>query len=97
MPGLADTSRHHCLNDAASPVAGFVLAHHLHRADILLDWIGNFMIQTASEQAILFGLISICLGACLVWALWEIEAARERRQRHHEFIRQARRSVTPGR
>jgi hypothetical protein len=54
------------------------------------------MIQTASDRAFLLMLISVCLGACFVWALWEIEETRRRRHRHQEFVREARRSVGPG-
>jgi hypothetical protein len=39
-----------------------------------------FMILIASDQAFLLMLISVCLGACFVWAFWEIEEARKRRQ-----------------
>jgi cbb3-type cytochrome oxidase subunit 3 len=51
------------------------------------------MTQTASDQAFLLILISVCLGACLVWAFWEIEEGRRRRQRHLELVHEARRSV----
>lgn len=54
------------------------------------------MIQTASDRAFLLMLISVCLGACFVWAFWEIEEARRRRQQHRELVSDARRSVTPG-
>lgn len=50
------------------------------------------MIQAAGDQAFLLMLISICLGACFVWAFWEIEEAR--RQRHDGVVREAR-SVKP--
>lgn len=33
------------------------------------------------DVAYLFLLIATCLGACFVWALWEIEQGRERRFR----------------
>jgi hypothetical protein len=33
-----------------------------------------------SEQACLFLLISAALGACFIWAFWELEQARERRR-----------------
>ncbi|MFL6812179.1 MAG: hypothetical protein ACJ8FD_24520, partial [Bradyrhizobium canariense] len=64
--------------------------------DLAFICIGHFMTQTASDQAFLLMLISACLGACFVWAFWEIEEARRRRQRHDEFTREARRSVRPG-
>jgi hypothetical protein len=35
----------------------------------------------ASDQTFLFLLISTCLGACFVWAFWELEQSREKRQR----------------
>jgi hypothetical protein len=54
------------------------------------------MIQTASDQAFLLMLISACLGACFVWAFWEVEETRRRRQRFDEFTREARRSIRPG-
>lgn len=54
------------------------------------------MIQTASDQAFLLMLISVCLGACFVWAFWELEESRQRRQRHDASVRDARRSVRPG-
>jgi hypothetical protein len=52
------------------------------------------MIQTASNQAFFLILISVSLGVCLVFALWEIEGARER---HRHLAREARRPVKPGR
>jgi len=51
------------------------------------------MIQAASDQAFLLMLISICLGACFVWAFWEIEEARQRRL--DRVVGEARRSVKP--
>jgi cbb3-type cytochrome oxidase subunit 3 len=36
------------------------------------------MIHSACDQAFLLVLITICLGACFVWAFWEIEEARRR-------------------
>jgi hypothetical protein len=51
------------------------------------------MIENASDQAFLFVVISVCLGACFVWAFWEIEEARRHRQQHREFVRDARRSI----
>jgi cbb3-type cytochrome oxidase subunit 3 len=53
------------------------------------------MFQAASDQAFCLMLISICLGACFVWAFWEIEEARQRRQRHDAFVHETRRSVKP--
>jgi hypothetical protein len=46
-----------------------------------------------SDLAFLLLLITICLGACFVWAFWEIEEFRRRKQRHRELSREARRSV----
>ena len=54
------------------------------------------MTENASDQAFLFVVISVCLGACFVWAFWEIEEARRHRQQHREFVRDARRSIVPG-
>jgi cbb3-type cytochrome oxidase subunit 3 len=54
------------------------------------------MIQIASDRAFLLILISVCLGACFVWAFWEIEEARKRRQQHRELARDARRLVKSG-
>jgi hypothetical protein len=53
------------------------------------------MIQSASDQAFLLLLITICPGACFVWAFWEIEEARRRLQRHRELVREARRAMRP--
>ena len=54
------------------------------------------MIQSAIDQAFLLVLITASLGACLVWALWEIEESRRRLQRQRELVSEARRSVRPG-
>lgn len=54
------------------------------------------MIHTASDLAFLLILISICLGACFIWAFWEIEEGRRRRKRHCELVDDARRSLKPG-
>lgn len=54
------------------------------------------MTQSASDQAFLLMLIALALGACFVWAFWEIEGTRGRQQRHREFVREARRTVGPG-
>jgi hypothetical protein len=35
---------------------------------------------TDADRVFLFVLITACLGACFVRALWEIEQSRERRQ-----------------
>jgi cbb3-type cytochrome oxidase subunit 3 len=56
----------------------------------------NSLIQIASDRAFLLILISVCLGACFVWAFWEIEEARKRRQQHRELVRDARRLVKSG-
>jgi cbb3-type cytochrome oxidase subunit 3 len=52
------------------------------------------MIQTASDQAFWLVVISACLGACFVWAFWEIEEARRHRQQ--QLVRDARRSMASG-
>jgi hypothetical protein len=36
---------------------------------------------TDADQAFLFLILSGCLGACFIWAFWELEQARERRKR----------------
>jgi hypothetical protein len=54
------------------------------------------MIHPAEDQAFVFFLISGCLGACFIWAFWEIEEARRRRHRQRELVDAARRSVTHG-
>jgi hypothetical protein len=45
------------------------------------------------DLAFLLLLITVCLGACLIWAFWEIEEFRQRKQRHRELSSEARRSV----
>jgi hypothetical protein len=35
---------------------------------------------TDADQTLLFLLTAICLGACFIWAFWEIEQMRERRR-----------------
>jgi cbb3-type cytochrome oxidase subunit 3 len=55
------------------------------------------MIQTASDQAFFLIVISICLGACLVWAFWNIEEARQRHQQRRELVRAARRAMSSSR
>ncbi|MGY4475185.1 cbb3-type cytochrome oxidase subunit 3 [Bradyrhizobium sp. USDA 3364] len=54
------------------------------------------MIQIASDQAFLLVVISVCLGACFVWAFWEVEDTRRRRQRHRDIVRDVRRAISPG-
>jgi hypothetical protein len=54
------------------------------------------MIQSASDQAFFLVLITVSLGACFVWAFWEIEEARRRLQRQRQLVSEARRSVRPG-
>jgi hypothetical protein len=54
------------------------------------------MIQTASEQAFLFVVISACLGACFVRALWEVENVRSNRQQSREFVQDARHPTAAG-
>jgi len=52
---------------------------------------------SASDQAFLLLLISVCLGACAVWAFWEIEEGRQRLKRNRDMVKQARRSEKVGR
>ena len=54
------------------------------------------MIKTAADQAFLLVAISVCLGACLVWAIWEVEEACRHRQQKRELVRDARRSMASG-
>jgi len=51
------------------------------------------MIKSAADQAFLLVAISGFLGACFVWAFWEIEAARGYRRHRRELVRHARRSM----
>lgn len=53
------------------------------------------MIQTDSGQALLLVAISACLGACFVWAFWDIEEGRRHLPQQREFVRNARRSMAP--
>jgi hypothetical protein len=41
----------------------------------------GLMILSETDQAWLFFLIAGALGACFIWAFWEIEQARGRRRR----------------
>jgi hypothetical protein len=45
-----------------------------------------------ADRAIPLLLIAVCLGACLVWGLWEMEQARERRKQQRQ--RQSRPQLT---
>ncbi len=47
------------------------------------------------DQTFLLLVIVVCLGACLVWAFWEIENARERRRQQLTMLREARRVIRP--
>jgi hypothetical protein len=53
------------------------------------------MIQSAGDQALCFILISVCLGACFVWAIWEIEEARRRSSQRRGLVNEARRALRP--
>jgi hypothetical protein len=44
------------------------------------------------NQTLCFLLLSICLGGCFIWALWEIEAARQRRRHRTQLGHEARRT-----
>jgi len=57
-----------------------------------LHW-ADLMNQSASDQALLLILIIVCLGACFVWAFWEIEEIRRRRKLQRQLVGEARRSV----
>ena len=96
--GVHANAAHRSLDPSHRPVAGD--QHSLTGAvvaslciDLNFIGIGYFMIQAASDQAFLLMLISICLGACFVWAFWEIEEARQRRL--DRVVGEARRSVKP--
>jgi hypothetical protein len=52
-------------------------------------------IMTDVVQTLCFVLVVTCLGACLIAAFWEIEAARQRRRDRKEFVREAMRTVVP--
>lgn len=45
------------------------------------------------DQTLCLLLLVFCLGACLITAFWEIEAARQRRHERKQFIRDAMRST----
>ncbi|WP_167358299.1 hypothetical protein [Bradyrhizobium stylosanthis] len=51
------------------------------------------MIKSAADQAFLLVAISVSLGACFVWAFWEIEDGRRHRRQMRELVRDARRSM----
>ncbi len=43
--------------------------------------------MTYSDQAFLLLLITICLGTCSIWAFWELEQSRKRRQQARSLKR----------
>jgi hypothetical protein len=45
------------------------------------------------NQTLCFLLLIICLGGCFIWALWEVEAARQRRRQRTQLVREAMRTV----
>jgi hypothetical protein len=45
------------------------------------------------DQTLWFLVLIVCLGGCFVWALWEIEAARQRWRERRQFVRDAVRSI----
>jgi hypothetical protein len=45
------------------------------------------------NQTLCFLVLVICLDGCLIWAFWEIEAARERRRLRKQIVHDAMRSV----
>jgi hypothetical protein len=49
--------------------------------------------MTDVVQTLCLMLLIICLGACLIAAFWEIEAARQRRRERNRFVRDAMRTV----
>jgi hypothetical protein len=48
----------------------------------------------AVSQAYCFFGLAVCLGGCFIWALWEVEAARQRSRDRNGFVRNAMRSVS---
>ena len=59
-------------------------------------WFGimdGLKIMTDIMQTLCFLLIVTCLGACLIAAFCEIEAARRRRRERSQFVREAMRTV----
>jgi hypothetical protein len=53
------------------------------------------MIQFAGDQAFFFILISVCLGACFAWAIWEIEEGRRYLAQRRETVNEARNPLRP--
>jgi len=51
--------------------------------------------MTDVVQTLCFVLLVICLGACLMSAFWELESAHQRRRERNQFVRDARRTVSP--
>jgi hypothetical protein len=48
------------------------------------------------NQTFCFLLLSICLGGCFIWAIWEIEAASQRRRQRTKLVHEARGTVLTG-
>jgi hypothetical protein len=48
------------------------------------------------DQTLCLPVLTICLGVCFVWALWEIEDACQRRHQRMQLVREARRTVLTG-
>ena len=53
------------------------------------------MTLSGSDQAFYFIVLVLCLGACLILAIHEIEARRERRRQREALTRAAMRTVAP--
>jgi hypothetical protein len=51
--------------------------------------------QTASDQAFWLIVMCVCLAACFVRAFWVIEEARRCRRQRRDFVRDARRTISP--
>jgi hypothetical protein len=47
------------------------------------------LMSTLADQSFLLGLITTCLGACLVRAFWQIEQSRERRRQQSRHAAQS--------
>ena len=45
------------------------------------------------NQTLCFLFLIICLGGCFTWALWEVEAARQRRRQRKQIVYEAMRTV----
>ena len=51
--------------------------------------------MTDITQALCFVGIVLCLCPCLIWAFYELELERQRREQRSRFVRDAMRTVVP--